>query len=525
MERRDGQLEASTENLYEDRPDRQLPFAHDRLLYRGLALHPKGDMVAVATTAGIQLRDSQSLEVVGDPFPNEGVCYHLIFDASGEHLWAAYADVQPMFFPRNPFSRLLCWRVSDRSMVGRPLNIGIPFSLAAHPLKLEAAVGCWQGNFVMRSNTQGESQPRQTHFGIVRAVAYDPTGRFLAAGGHDHAIRFWAAEGSHPHAPTIQLPSRLTVVAFARQNGILAAGRQGGFIRLYRTPQPLSSQVRVDGWQMGLDIHPLENRLISCNFNNKVFLNDDQLNPLPTRMPEGLTGQYADCGFAIGGRIAYLGWTDPRLLVWHPGTGKVEFTTPVPAGAGRLAIDGRGLLGLVGGGFVGGSTGQACCVDLVTGEILSLLPQSGDTHYVALSEDGSLAATANSDGDVQLWEPRTGQRIAVTFSTDSKLLAAAARDGVLRLWHAATQTPIGSKVSHGDAVSSVKFAPDGASFYTASRDYPLRRVQLCLPWPGDAKAVLRRAELVAGLGFDTDEAIAPLTEEQHWERAGSTPYA
>ncbi len=200
-----GRLEASTENLYEDRPDRQLPFAHNRLLYRGLALHPKGDVVAVATTAGIQLRDSQSLEVVGDPFPNEGVCYHLIFDASGEHLWAAYADVQPMFFPRNPFPRLLCWRVSDRSMVGRPLNIGIPFSLAAHPLKLEAAVGCWQGNFVMRSNTQGESQPRQTHFGIVGAVAYDPTCRFLAAGGHDHAIRFWAAEGSHPYAPTIQV--------------------------------------------------------------------------------------------------------------------------------------------------------------------------------------------------------------------------------------------------------------------------------------------------------------------------------
>ncbi len=249
---------------------------------------------------------------------------------------------------------------------------------------------------------------------------------------------------------------------------------------------------------MGLDIHPKGNRLISCNFGNKVFLNDDQLNPLPTRMPEGLTGQYSDCGFvAIGGRIAYLGWTDPRLLVWDPGTGKVEFTTLVPAGAGRLAIDGRGLLGLVGGGFVGGSTGQACCVDLVTGEILSLLPQSGDTRYVALSEDGSLAATANSDSDVQLWEPRTDQRIgsprphtatvtaialspcnlyaatgtdtgvlrlwslpdwrqvgklmsydaevsAVTFSTDSKLLAAAARDGVLRLWHAATQTPIGS---------------------------------------------------------------------------------
>lgn len=121
--------------------------------------------------------------------------------------------------------------------------------------------------------------------------------------------------------------------------------------------------------------------------------------------------------------------------------------------------------------------------------------------------------------------PYDAEVSAVTFSTDSKLLAAAARDGVLRLWHAATQTPIGSKVSHGDAVTSVKFAPDGASFYTASRDYHLRRIQLCLPWQGDAKAVLRRAELVAGLGFDTDEAIAPLTEEQHWERAGSTPYA
>ncbi|MEO8107433.1 MAG: BTAD domain-containing putative transcriptional regulator [Actinomycetes bacterium] len=146
-----------------------------------------------------------------------------------------------------------------------------------------------------------------------------------------------------------------------------------------------------------------------------------------------------------GTRLA-TGWdrVDVQLGVW--GVTIWEEDTPVVAlddisRAPRLTYfpDGRNLL-------VANTYGAASVLDAETGErVVALDTHVGGVLDVAVSSDGSTAATAGQDGTVRLWDTATwsqelvlpahdGSVTSVNFSPDGDRLVSAGEDGLAKIW-------------------------------------------------------------------------------------------
>ncbi len=79
-------------------------------------------------------------------------------------------------------------------------------------------------------------------------------------------------------------------------------------------------------------------------------------------------------------------------------------------------------------------------------------------HYVELKEVFSHGDAVNS----------------VAFSPDGKLILTGGRDKTARLWDAATSRPLGQPMEHSEEVKSVAFSPDGKTILTGSLDKTAR---------------------------------------------------
>jgi len=96
---------------------------------------------------------------------------------------------------------------------------------------------------------------------------------------------------------------------------------------------------------------------------------------------------------------------------------------------------------------------------------------------------------------VRLWDPATGRRVraplqtgsrngvpGVAFSPDGTLLASADSDGTVRLWDPATGQPVGAPIQTGGQTSVwwVAFSPDGTLLASADSDGTVRLWQVSL---------------------------------------------
>jgi WD40 repeat protein len=108
---------------------------------------------------------------------------------------------------------------------------------------------------------------------------------------------------------------------------------------------------------------------------------------------------------------------------------------------------------------------------------------------VALSPDGTTAASAGQDGLLVLWDATGGKeklrltgfrdRVAsLAFSPDGKLLASGHQGAgsvfAIHLWDVATGKEVRACMGHKGAVYRVRFLPDGKTLVSASADGTLR---------------------------------------------------
>ncbi|MFI9275670.1 helix-turn-helix domain-containing protein [Kitasatospora sp. NPDC052896] len=114
-----------------------------------------------------------------------------------------------------------------------------------------------------------------------------------------------------------------------------------------------------------------------------------------------------------------------------------------------------------------------------------LLGHTGPVNAVAFSPDGTLLATASSDGTLKLWTVADrrleatltghgGSVKAVAFSPDGRTVVSGSSDGTVRLWDVADRQPTVTLFGHGGVVRTVAYSPDGRTVVSGGADRTVR---------------------------------------------------
>ncbi|AKG21669.1 NB-ARC domain-containing protein [Calothrix sp. 336/3] len=106
-------------------------------------------------------------------------------------------------------------------------------------------------------------------------------------------------------------------------------------------------------------------------------------------------------------------------------------------------------------------------------------------YSLALSADGKLLATSDTDGQIHLWQMADSKNLltfkghkgvvwTVAFSPDGKTLASGGHDGLIQLWDTQTGDCLKTLDQHTGIVWSVNFSPDGQTLASGSLDTSIR---------------------------------------------------
>jgi hypothetical protein len=104
---------------------------------------------------------------------------------------------------------------------------------------------------------------------------------------------------------------------------------------------------------------------------------------------------------------------------------------------------------------------------------------------LSFSPDGKLAAVADLDGSLEIWDAAVGKQgfsttahkkgvRAVVFSPDGKWLLSAGHDNLIRIWEVFSHKEIGTLKGHDAAVTCLLFSPDGKELISGSSDNTVR---------------------------------------------------
>lgn len=149
-------------------------------------------------------------------------------------------------------------------------------------------------------------------------------------------------------------------------------------------------------------------------------------------------------------------------------------------------------------------------------DLVDITHHDAELFDAVFSPDGSLIATAGSDGRVCLSDGATGASVgellgrgggvwSLSFSPDGSLLAAAGEDGVVRVWGVAERTIRQTLVGHEERVIRVAFSHDGRRIASASRDGSVRI------WALDAP---ERPRVLLGHGWDVFAVVWSLDDKE-----------
>lgn len=324
----------------------------------------------------------------------------------------------------------------------------------------------------------------------VYALAFDPTGARLIAGSND--TRIWRWDVANPRQPEALPPlapgiGGIQALAYNPSGTLLAAGGTGGSLTLYRADEqtPATPAVPVaDGKVFALAFAKDGNTLASGGSDARVRVWDVHDPAHPAARGQPLTGPNSwinSVAFSPDGTAIAGGSSDKTVTIWEVASGAVTRVLPHPTPVTAVSYRDQNTL-------LTASTDGILRRWTVPGPVLGGTDPIFNTSF---SSDGRRLVTAGYGGIVQLWDvatPRSPGRAGPAMRTPPGMPAYAAvaaidpagttvavgtRTGPIQLWNVTDRAhPTPGRLLHGptDLIESAAFSPDGHLLAAAGDD-------------------------------------------------------
>jgi len=386
----------------------------------------------------------------------------------------------------------------------------------------EGAIRLWDA-----ASGRASGPPLTGHRGTVNSLAFSPDGTLLASGGAGHEVQVWnvAPDGSqgNPLVTPLDNPDPILSVASSPAGAMLAAGDGTGHVRLWdmirRTAIGVLSSGHSDS-MIGVAFSPDGGLLAAAGVNGPIQLWDvAHRRPLGPPL-DARAGSLLSLAISPDGAILAAGYLDYTIRLWDVARRR-QLGPPLTSQNGEvyaLAFSPNGKL-LASGSLDG--TVQFWNVATHRPRGAPLLGHTEAVFSLGFSPDGTLLASAGGDHTVRLWDvgldrasgaPLLGHTDtvwSVAFSPDGNVLASSSADGTVRLWSTAYRRQIGPPLMSGATATGLAFNPTGTLLAAGSAAGPVWL------WDVDVTSWVRRACQVAN---------GNLTIQEWQNYLGSAPY-
>ncbi|HEV3437832.1 MAG TPA: protein kinase, partial [Gemmata sp.] len=330
----------------------------------------------------------------------------------------------------------------------------------------------------------------------LHAVAYSPTGMFVATAGDAGEIRVWDPRTGRTWVVLTGINSRVRGVAFSPDGEVIAAAGADHTVRLWELPVDMLATARKT-----INVLPILQRMVKpFSLSPSITLNEAH------EAEVNCVAFSPDGRFLVsGGENGILRWWD--VWGWHPTNPDIGIAGGASAVVASLTHARRspdprpvwefrsfeahpkGVLSLAfsAGGevLVSGGADRTARVWAADGAnlIRTLTGYADAVLAVAVTPDGKLVATANNGSipTIRLTNIATGREIrrlightrsvfALAISPDGELLASTGLDQTVRLWGVEDGVERGLLLGHDQRVSGVAFAPDRRTLVSAGMD-------------------------------------------------------